>query len=193
MLKLYQNVIPTTFPFTKATNFSFEQIFNQQAATWFPVLNLGFGVTPNQWKILNIKYDSTFQLVYQKPSDGGTLLEEAIYWRLIYIIRVSTPCMLLQRWTSTKKLCAPQKKKKSLSFPQVCIKRYWNRLSLRHPGQLHVWRLLGSLGGHRSPRQTGRLQARCRLVYSKKAVDWDLFGSGWTSVFPELILACNSV
>ncbi len=93
--------------------------------------------------------------------------------------------------TTSSVQCRAKYTSKSLSFYKVCIKTYWKRLSLRHAEQLHAWRLLGSLGGHRSPRQTGRLQASCRLVYSKKALDWDLFVSRWTSVFLELILACN--
>lgn len=85
-------------------------------------------------------------------------------------------------------ICIVQWKTARLKVPLIsqstaCIKRHWKRLSLCHPEQLHAWRLLGSLGGHRSSRQTGRLQARCRLVYSEKAVDWDLFGSRWTSMF----------
>lgn len=181
--------------------------FNQWDATRFPVLNLSFRVTPRQQKVLKTETAKetnmfswfTSQLVYQKLSSGDGIIssrrshprEADLHKTSLDSEHVASKMNLhFKPLHSSKK---QERKKKKIPLICPCIKRYWNRRSLRHPEQLHVWRLLGSLGGHRSPRQTGRLQARCRLVYSKKAADWDLFGSGWTSVFPGLIPACNSV
>lgn len=189
---------------TKAIGHTFP--FNRWDATRFPVLNLSFRVTPHRQRVMKMKTAKetnifswfTIQLVYKKlwrpnhlqqkkPFEGG--------W--FYTRRVSTPSMLLQmNWTdelTLKTFCTPQKtrKKNPSHFPMY--KEILKQTIIAPSRAIARVTPVGVIRWPQVSSTDGRLQARCRLVYSKKAADWDLFGSGWTSVFPELILACNSV
>lgn len=170
---------------TKAIGHTFP--FNRWDATRFPVLNLSFGVTPHRQRLMKMKTAKetnifswfTIQLVYKKLSGGDRIIcsrrshpSEADFTQDESRLQA---CCFKDELTP-KTFCTPQKtrKKNPSHFPMY--KEILKQTVIAPSRAIACVTPVGVIRWPQVSSTDGRLQARCRLVYSKKAADWDLFG-----------------